>query len=183
MTEAATVDWEARKKPENYKPLIDAALLRIAHAAGADEAAVKATLEEQSPTKGPWNYLTNVLKEIREDLLTDELRDARPWGMSFLDGTIDEHLEAFSCVETQADVSPDPFDRPVVLEYYPEEAHECLRQQIYIGGADADIFALWNRGDRYSVCHAHMEGFWILGEDPSDYIENIADKVEEELAG
>ncbi|MFP4599716.1 MAG: hypothetical protein ACLFVJ_15770 [Persicimonas sp.] len=186
MTEEATVDtidWKARKEPETYKPLIDDAILRIARAAGADEEAIGATLEEQSPTRGPWDYLTDVVGKVRDDLVTDELRDARPWFFSFLDGTFDRYLETYYCVETQADAGSDPFDRPLVLEYYPEEAHECLRQETYVGGADADIYALWNRGNRYSVCHAHMEGFWILGEDPTDFIENIADKTEEELAG
>ena len=82
--------------------------------------------------------------------------------MNFLNGTLDKYFEN------------DDFD----LEYYPEESHECLSQYNYIGGADADVIALWQREDRTSVCHAHVEGFWILGEDPVDYIEKIAEKAE-----
>jgi hypothetical protein len=185
MTEE-TIDWETRKQPEIYKPLIDEALLRIARASGGDEAKTSEILEAQAPDGGPWTYLNDVVPEVRDSIVTDALSEVMQgqWAFQFLEGTIDRYLETWDYVESADDYQPDPMSMggmPVILEYYPEESHECLRQCHYIGGADADIIALWDREDRTSVCHAHMEGFWILGEDPADYIENIADKVEEGL--
>lgn len=178
------VDYSERKKPDVFKPMIDEALMRIARAVGADEDAVASKLADLDPEGGPWNYLSREsTPAVRDLLVNDTLREVMPYdrGTKLLDNTLDQHLEAFDWVETEADVEPDAWSRPVVLEYYPEESLECLRQGMYVGGADADIIALWDRGDRHSICHAHMEGFWILGEDPVDWIEKIADKVEEKV--
>ncbi|AWV91253.1 hypothetical protein [Bradymonas sediminis] len=185
------MDYAARKTPEIYKPMIDAALLRLARVAGADDEAVSVTLADLKvePGTGPWGYLTQAaIPAIRSSLTTEALQTALgpySWNFSLLKGTLADNLQAFDYVETQDEVEidyEDPWGSPVVLEYYPEESHECLRQVNYIGGSDADIIALWRRADRTSICHAHMEGFWILGEDPIDWIEKIASAAEEKAS-
>lgn len=182
------MNWNERKDADVYKPLIDDALLRIASAVGADTDAIEGTLSEQSPDEetSQWRYANDILAEIRDDLVTDDFTGAAPqkWAKNLVDGSAGDNLNSMSCVETAADRDPDPmaFFKPIVLEYYPEESHECLRQEHYVDGTDADVIALWSREDRTSVCHAHMEGFWTLGEDVADWLEGYADEVEEELA-
>lgn len=179
-----TIDYHARKQPAVYKPLIDAALDRIAKVGGR----TFTPPESIAPGTGPWGYLTTAVAVGKDDLTTGAVRamlGEYHWSYRFLLGRLAEHLTAFETVETEEDAQGgdddedwDPDGRPIVLAYYPEEARACLRQENFVGGADADVFALWERDDRTSVCHAHMEGFWILGEDPVDYIERIAARAE-----
>lgn len=179
-----TIDYVARKQPAVFKPLIDAALERIAKVGGRAFTPPGSV----APGTGPWGYLTTVVAAAKDDLTSEAVRSAlgeHSWSVAFLGGTLAEHFTSYDVVETEEDARGgdddedwDPEARPVVLAYYPEESRECLRQGNFVGGADADVFALWQRADRTSVCHAHMEGFWILGEDPADYIERIAAKAE-----
>jgi hypothetical protein len=183
-----TIDYAARRRPEIFKPLVDAALSRIA-AVDARTFTPPAAVE---PGTGPWGYLEAAVAAGRADLTTLAVGNAlgeHSWGHRFLLGKLAEHLTAFEAVETEEEAAGgddeedfDPEGRPIVLAYYPEESHECLRQGHFVGGADADVIALWQRADRTSVCHAHMEGFWILGEDPVDFIERIAAKAEGKTA-
>lgn len=175
-----TPDYRARQKPEQFKPLIDAALARLASLSGA-----ALTLAEVSEGTGPWGYLTEAIAQNRAALTGPKVRAAlgeHTWYDQFLTGHLADNLNAGSVIDSEDDLDPeddyDPDAAPVVLAYYPAAAHACLRQELFIGGADADLFALWPREDRTSVCHAHMEGFWILGEDPIDFIERIADRAE-----
>jgi hypothetical protein len=179
-------DYAARRRPEIFKPLVDAALSRIA-AVGGRAFTRPAAVESGT---GPWGYLDAAVAAGRADLTTVAVGKAlgeHSWGHQFLLGKLAEHLTAVEAVETEEDAAGDDDEegfggRPIVLAYYPEESHECLRQGNFVGGADADVIALWQRADRTSVCHAHMEGFWILGEDPIDFIERIAAKAEGKTA-
>lgn len=178
------MDYAKRKEIDVYRPMIDAALIRIVNATDGDEAQAQSALDAVDHDAGPWGYLKNAVNAARDSIGMEAIEEVLPhdWATSFLRDTWSSGEYPFSCVDSEADVDPMAIPRPVVLEYYPEESHECLRQQNYVGGADADILALWRREDRTSICHAHMEGFWILGEDPVDFIENYATKFEEVLA-
>ncbi len=181
-----TIDYRARKNPDVFKPLIDVALSRIARVGGRSFTPPDAV----EAGTGPWGYLNAAAAAGRSSLTSEAVAKAlgeHSWSHQFLLGKLAEHFTSYDVVETEAEASggggedDEDFgsdDRPVVLEYYPKESWECLRQGNFIGGADADVFALWQREDRTSVCHAHMEGFWTLGEDPVDYIERIATKAE-----
>jgi hypothetical protein len=184
-----TIDYAARRRPEIFKPLVDAALSRIA-AVGGRTFTPPAEVEAGT---GPWGYLDAAVTAGRADLTTVAVANAlgeHTWNHQFLLGKLAEHFTSYDVVETEEDAAGGDDEeedfgfegRPVVLSYYPEESHECLRQAHFVGGADADVIALWKRADRTSVCHAHMEGFWILGEDPVDFIERIAAKAEGKTA-
>ena len=178
------MDYAKRNEIDVYRPLIDAALLRIVRATDGDEEQAHAALDAVEHDAGPWGYLNKAVNAVRDSIDMDAIEEVLPyaWATSFLRDTWSSGEYPMYCVDSEDDVDPMDFPRPVVLQYYPEEAHECLGQQIYVGGGDADIIALWKREDRTSICHAHMEGFWILGEDSVDFIENYATKFEEALA-
>jgi hypothetical protein len=182
-------DYEARIQPEVYRPLIDEALVRIAERSGGDVPAVRRTLERIGPEtpSTQWSYLTRALRDIREHLLTEPVKEVgkHNWFLYFLEGRdADYHGHSLIDPDEDAPESPDGDEsasgRPVAyLEYYEEEAWECLRQRAFVGGYDADVVALWTREDgRVSVCHAHPEGFWILGEDAAEFAMKFADKLQ-----
>jgi hypothetical protein len=178
------MDYAKRNEIEFYRPLIDDALIRIVKVSDGDVEQAQAALDAVEHDAGPWGYLNKATAAVREIIDMDNIDEVLPydWVTGFLQGRWDNAEIPMYCVDSYDDVDPHDFMMPVVLEYYPEESHECLQQQFYVGGGDADIIALWKREDRTSVCHAHMEGFWILGEDPADFIERYATKLEEKLA-
>lgn len=193
------MDYAARKLPEIFKPLIDAALLRIAHAAGADTNAVQERLDELVPKLGlnvlhkrdtsrPWHYLRyQATPAIADLILTDRFNEAlgHHYTTSLLNGAFGEYLETADWVTTKEELDDERYwdSYPVVLEYFPPESHECLKQGYYVDGVDGtEVLALWDRGDRHSVCRVLRQGFFILGEDSVDWIEKIATEVEKKLA-
>ncbi len=173
------MDYAKRQQIETYRPLIDDALLRIVETTGGDREEGTAALQAIDHKEGPWGYLNKAVQAVRPAINMETIDEVLPhnWVTGFLKGRWENAEIPFSYVETADQVEPGTFMRPLILEYYPEESHECLKQRTYVGGGDADIIALWRRDDRTSVCHAHMEGFWILGEDPTDFIEKYAAKL------
>ncbi len=65
----------------------------------------------------------------------------------------------------------------LVLKNYPQEGWEALQQEDYLVVEDADFLGVWKRSGRESIYHAHPEGFWVLGDDPVDWIEKVVSKV------
>jgi hypothetical protein len=181
------MNYKARQKPEVFKPMIDEALLRIARVANVDEDAVSARLGEVEPGGDSWHYLyEQALPAVSEILYTDQLDElfedaGNGWGQMLFSQDLDGELFATRCVATAAE-DDDPDEYPVVLEYYPQIAHECLKQENYVGGQDDAIVALWKREDRTSICVAwatEEEEMDILGEDTIDWIESIAGELED----
>lgn len=176
----SAIDYESRKKPAVYKPLIDTELQKIAEIAGADAGAVQAELDAVDlEGRGPWGYLTAAAKATTDLLFTDEVRRklAGNWAAALW-----EPPQQYTCYggPTEDDVERDPDDYEtnyIVAEYYPEESHEALAQDNYWAGADADVMGIWQKDGIAKVFHAHMEGFWILGEDPVDFIQKAVAKM------
>ncbi len=162
-------DYAHRTDPSVFKPLIDAALLEIARKGGGDVEAVQKELDALDATqyRRQWSYLMRALSRTRTHLLTDKVLQApNHWFDHFLEGN---HYDT-----RDKDVDS-------IIEYYPERAQEALRQENLVGGYDADIIGLWKRDDGHeSVYHAHMEGFWILGEDTIDFVASFATHLKED---
>jgi hypothetical protein len=164
-------DAAARREPSVFKPLIDAALLRIGRKAGVDEdlATLLGGLDVP-PGGGAWTYLLEALRAAQPLGLAKTVPDGE-WAHYFLSG---EH-ESYAGHTTHHDDDDDGSISYVNLRDYPREARPALRQGHFVGGYDADVIAMWRRADgRYSPCHAHVEGFWLLGQDPIDFIERAA---------
>lgn len=175
-TKDQSIDYTSRNKPEVFKPLIDAELLKLAKYNGADIGKTEKILATVDPKKmGAWGYLTSAIDATRS--MVYEGKVAENLGFSWSHQLFEQDMERFPFFagETENDV-PEDLDfseNPIVLEYYPKESHEALRQDMFVGGADADVIGLWRVEDRTRVFHAHMEGFEILGEDPVDYLQRI----------
>lgn len=164
-------DYAARREPAVFKPLIDAALLRIARKASCDDEAARVlgALETQ-PGGGPWTYLLEASSKLRPLGLAQTVRKGE-WAHYFLAG---EH-ESYQGHTTHRDDDDDGSIPYVNLRHYPAEARAALKQGNFVGGYDADVIAMWRRSDgRYSPCHAHPEGFWLLGQDAIDFAERAA---------
>ena len=156
-------DFENRKDPAIYRPRINEALLRIVKATNGDVNAARDALDTIKYEGTSWGYLNDKAVPLVSEFINLKIVNEKipySWGKALLEQTLGV-----------------PTAYPEI-EYYPEEAIACLEQENYIGGYDADIIALWDRGDRESICHAHMEGFWVLGEDAIDFVEKTATELE-----
>lgn len=164
-------DPAARREPSVFKPLIDAALLRIGKKAGVEDELVKLLGSlEAPPGGGPWTYLMDAIRAAQPLGLAKVVPNGE-WAHYFLSG---EH-ESYEGHTTHRDEDDDGSISFVNVRNYPREARPALRQGHFVGGYDADVIAMWRRADgRYSPCHAHMEGFWLLGQDAIDFIERAA---------
>jgi hypothetical protein len=116
--------------------------------------------------------LSLALQATRELLVTPKLAELAKgeWFLPLLRG--DEYTG-----HVLAGKHSDDFDDPVVLDPddYPDEARPALKQSYFIGGSDADVVLLWRQKDAtHAICHAHPEGFWILGQDAIDFAERFA---------
>ena len=157
------MDFAARRSANVYKPLIDDALARIAGATGGDKAAIGTALASVPAVDSQWTYLVAALDAIRDRLVTDglEAKLENDWFVTIAKEPRQDDL---------------PF---VESEYYPEESHAFLEEEDYVAGEDADVVGLWTRrGGHQSLCHAHMEGFWILGRDVAEFVEWTAATAE-----
>ena len=158
------MNYEERKQPNVYKPLIDEALIRIVEATGGDVDEARQALDEVEHDGTSFEYLNDhAVPAVSSfvDLEVVQERIPHRWGKSLLEGKFEAGTMLFPNIE-----------------FYPEDSKEFLHQQNFIGGYDADVVGLWDRDDRQSICHAHMEGFWILGEDAIDFVEKTADELE-----
>lgn len=164
-------DYAARREPGVFKPLIDGALLRIGRKVGVDDklSLVLGALEAP-PGSGPWTYLMAAITAARPLGLDKAIRDGE-WAHYFLGGQ-HESYEGHTTYRDEDDDGSVPY---VNLRHYPAEARPALKQGTFVGGYDADVIALWRRADgRYSPCHAHPEGFWLLGQDAIEFVERAA---------
>ncbi|MBW2703622.1 MAG: hypothetical protein JRF33_22630 [Deltaproteobacteria bacterium] len=177
MTE---IDYGARKAPEVYKPLFDAEFAKLAELAGADLAAVQKLLDEiKLEGRGPWGYLTGGVSATAALLFNDKLKDALgyTWVRQLWEPS-DQFAMFGGMTEDEVERDPDDYDTNyIVAEYYPEESREALAEDNYWGGGDADVVGLWVKDGVAKVYHAHMEGFWILGEDPVDFLQKEVAKI------
>jgi hypothetical protein len=165
--------------PTPYKPRIDAALGAFAHHAGSSADSLSRVLQSiDTSDRTAWGYLVEALDRARPLLVSDHARRALQgdWFLSFLIGEPGANaLPRWDAPDLdELGDGEDPFD----LESYPVEAHEALLEGHFVGGDDADIVLLWGADGGPRVCHAHPEGFWILGEDPADFAERAAQKLE-----
>jgi hypothetical protein len=173
------IDYEARKQPEAYKPLFGAAFAELGRFAGADLEAVQAALDGIDTTgMGPWGYLLAAASATKPLVFNDKVKEALGfrWGRQLWEPS---DIPVFGgMTEDEVERDPDDYETNyIVAEYYPEEAHEALEQDYFWGGSDADVLGLWIKDGIAKVFHAHMEGFWILGEDPIDFFEKIVAQI------
>jgi len=42
---------------------------------------------------------------------------------------------------------------------------------------DADVLGIWDNEGVESIYHAHLEGFWLLGIDATEWIQNVVKKI------
>lgn len=166
-------DYVARRDASVFKPSIDAAMLRIARHAGRENE-VRAALDALVVPSGtgPWGYFLLTLDAVK-NLGLDQAAPVGTWGDYFFSGQHRDYVPH----STERDEEDD--GNWLSLGDYPREAIPALKQKLYVGGYDADVVMLWARTDgRHTVCHAHPEGFWILGQDPIDFVERTAIEVE-----
>lgn len=171
-----------RTTPAVYKPLIDSALQKFARHAGKSPAELAKKLDALDVRDlGPWGYLMQALESARPLLLSAHARERLrgDWFLSFLtnDNANNNPPTGLAGDCSDGDEYDDSFENLISLEYYPEEAREGLAQEHFVGGTDADVIFLW-KGELTKVCHAHPEGFWILGDDPIDFVERAAKKLD-----
>ncbi|MBH25137.1 MAG: hypothetical protein CMH57_11910 [Myxococcales bacterium] len=195
MVERPTVrHLAARTHPEIYRPLVDAALLRVGEFCGADLRGLQRALAPIEVERGggrlslgPWGYVEEALCRARPLVMGARLREALGcgWFTYFMEGGADRY-EGHALIEDAGALSMDAdvWGVPLFLEAYPEEAWPFLRQQAYVGGFDEDVVGLWRRPGGYSsLCHAHPEGFWVLGYDAVDFVERAAARLDWVEAG
>lgn len=170
----SNIDYAARKNPEAYKPLLDAEFAKLVELVGGDKAEVQKHLDSID-TEGcrPWDYLTSGINATKKIIFTEKLQEALGYSWT-------KHLwqagDQYTCFggmsEDDFEQDPDDFETNYIIgEYYPEESHEALQQDDFWGGSDADVVGLWSKDAITKIFRAHMEGFWILGEDPVDFFQ------------
>lgn len=152
---------DRHSRPDVFKPLIDSALGRLAAVAGVGSTVSdKLARLHASPNSTAWSYLMDAMDVVRGDF-GGSFPQAE-WGTHFLSGA---YLNDSPSVPAK--------------KRYPREAGPAIDERLVVGGVDADVILLWPRNDgRVSVCHAHPEGFWILGHDVVDFIERAAFEAE-----
>jgi hypothetical protein len=182
----AEVDYEARKRPEVYKPLYGAAFAELARFAGADLEAVQAGLDGIDATQmGPWGYLLAAVSATRPLVFTDKVQEAlgSRWARQLWEPSNNPPELSLPRDEDEVEDEdgPDLFNEweteRIVAVDYPEKAQEALAQDFFWGGSGADVLGIWQKDGIAKVFHAHYEGFWILGEDPVDYFEKVVAQI------
>lgn len=178
--------YKERTKPEIFKPLIDGAWVEMAEIVGADQGKVRDVLNKipleslQDGNSTSFRYLKVTAGNLRGIIFTEKaealLRNT--WFKHIIREPVNEPPVYGGETEDEfnaEDASED--DNPVFLEHYPEESHEALRQNLYIGGYDADVLGLWSTESGVKIFHAHPEGFWILGEDAIDWLTKTVEEI------
>ena len=159
-------------EPE-FKKSLDERLVALAKRAGKSEDDVRDALDDlHSESGNPWRYFFAALDATRGKLLGEAMRErgAHHWLLYFADGKDAGFVEPILDDENDDDDDESPRIR---IESYPEEARECLSQGNFVGGYDADVVALWSRDGGTALCHAHPEGFWILGSSPGEFVDDF----------
>lgn len=166
--------------PTIYKPLIDAEFRNLAEILKVDLVSVQNKLDLIDPKScGAWRYLLQAIEQTRTLLVSPEFKKMLQSNMlRDLWFPTDQYACFGGYTANYDDYNSDDYDVNYIFsEYYPEEAHEALAQENYWGGADADVFGLWTTENKTKVYHAHMEGFWILGEDPADFLKKAVEHI------
>lgn len=132
--------------------------------------------------RGPWGYLTEGISTTSALLFNEKLKKAMgtAWIRQLWEPS-DQYAVFGGNTEDEVEQDEDDYDTNyIIAEYYPEEAHEALEQDNYWGGSDADVLGLWVKDGIAKVYHAHIEGFWILAEDPVDFFQKEVAKILQE---
>lgn len=167
--------------PDLYRPLIDAELLRLVELAGASrEEALRALADLDASALDAWHYLQAAVRTLRPLIWHDRLRERLrgSWGFALFEPGDDV---PFSCVETADELPPDDENlgvQPVVIERYPIEAHEALRQEHYwAGNSDGTVVGVVHDGSVARIYYAHPDRFELLGHDAVEFIQRVVAAV------
>ncbi|MEL6182280.1 MAG: hypothetical protein AAFS10_25210, partial [Myxococcota bacterium] len=127
----------ARTHPEIYRPLVDAALLRVGEFCRVDMRALMgalASIEVEREGRlglGPWGYVEQALWRLRPCMDGARLHEALGcvWFTYFMEGE-SEQYEGHTLIEDARalPMDADVWGVPLFLEAYPDEAWTALRQ-------------------------------------------------------
>ncbi|MCH2043612.1 MAG: hypothetical protein MK212_05680 [Saprospiraceae bacterium] len=172
------MNYTTRLSPEVYKPIVDNLLIKFSQYLTTDTNALKKILAELIAEGSSWEYTLEALKKTRPYIYTEVVQSKLQyeWGNTLLSSNKEEEEDEEE--DWDEDEEEDWDINDVDLNDYPEESHEAIQQETFWVCEDADITGIWKQANEVEkIYHAHMEGFWILGEDAIDFLEKSIQKV------
>jgi hypothetical protein len=175
------IDFQERNKPEVFKPLIDKALIAMAESNGHSPSETSKVLKDL-PADGLSNidYLRKaaflLVKWCYRGKVEELINTYGNWAYYLFNPPGFFELPVLKKGNDQEDASVFDFNE-INPEDYPEEAQEALYYGKFLGGGQGDVLGVWKKDGINQIYLAFRDSFYIIAEDPVDWIQQIAEFV------
>jgi hypothetical protein len=169
-----------RSRPQNFKPLIDKSIEKIAAWAGVDTKKIQSVLSLLSAQRySGFEYLYNAMRKVKPLIFIEkvEIRLTFGWSKHLFNNPEQEHIYVGETIYDYDEADLESEQYAIVLEDYPKDAHAALKQNTFWGGSGAEVAGVWtNREGVETIYVASPKKFEILAVDAVDFIEKIIEK-------